>query len=125
QWVTGGFVATPNFLMGHALAYDGSGNTPGDWQDVFPPTPDAANSNISGIDYLDVTPVITVYPNPSIDRISGASTARGMLRIYDVRGTLVREMNKVSEVVTLDLDGVVSGNYYITLGDLSVKFRKD
>jgi Secretion system C-terminal sorting domain len=125
QWVTGGFVPTPNFLMGHAMAYDGSGDAPGDWQDVFPPTPDAANNTTSSVGDLDITPIITVYPNPSTDRISVASTAMGIVRIYDVRGTLVREMNKSAEVVTIDLDGVVNGNYYITLGDLSVKFRKD
>lgn len=125
QWVTGGFVPTPNFLLGQALAYDGEGNTPGDWQDVFPPTPDAENNTVSSVGDIQADALVHVYPNPAADRISLSCEAKGLVRIYDVRGVLVLEWIKQSAIEEIDLSGIQAGNYYLTLGDASVKFRKD
>jgi len=121
QWTVGGFVVTPNFLMGHSMAYDGDGNAPSDWQDVFPPTADA--SNVRGVEELSVSSVIMVYPNPSTEKISVQCSQKGMVRLFDVRGSLVKEVEKTTGEVVIDMSDVVNGNYFVELNGRTVQFR--
>ena len=121
QWTVGGFAPTVNFLALDALAYDGSGNAPSDWQQVNPPTPDA--QNIVGVEELSVSTVITVYPNPAAEKISVQCVQKGMVRMFDARGTLVKEMEKTSGELVMDVRDVVNGNYFIELNGRTVQFR--
>jgi len=79
--------------------------------------------NVTGVEELSVSSVIMVYPNPSTEKISVQCSQKGMVRLFDVRGSLVKEVEKTTGEVVIDMSDVVNGNYFVELNGRTVQFR--
>ena len=70
---------------------------------------------------------IEIYPNPAKDviKLSAVGNQPSTLKIYNVSGTIIDEIDFNSNEIEINVSEYKSGIYYIEINDKTVKFIKE
>ena len=86
----------------------------------------------TGITTYDAPDALSVFPNPASDQLYisySGHAAKALIRVYDMKGTLVKQQQLSGTSVTLDLSGFDNGLYLLSLSDgktvITKKFLKN
>ena len=79
----------------------------------------------NGINYIDLSDKILIYPNPAIDElnidINSIQTLPENISITDIRGKLVHKLLNVASHQKLDVTNLEKGMYFITISGKNCK----
>jgi len=79
----------------------------------------------SGINYIDLSDKIAVYPNPAVDElnidIKKIQLLPDNISVTDIRGKKVYQLTTVSHHQTIDVTGLEKGMYFITISGINCK----
>ena len=79
----------------------------------------------NGINYIDLSDKILIYPNPAIDElnidINNIQTLPENISITDIRGKLVYKLLNVASHQKLDVANLEKGMYFITISEKNCK----
>lgn len=99
---------------GQILVMEGPQGSPSEVADNGDVLPESSN--------MDQMPSVDVYPNPTVDFLNVSlpsydEAVQGSLRLYDIKGKLIKEqvVNSESGLVQLDLSGLPEGAYTLSL----------
>ena len=59
--------------------------------------------------------LFTIFPNPNQDKISIKSIFNGEIKIYNLKGQIVKRKQKISETETINVSNLNKGIYLIEL----------
>lgn len=102
-------------------AFVGKDLTPGDYLELNPDTTVCYNGTVS-LEGLNQPLNFNIYPNPTSDWIQIEMTefATGQLRLFDVLGQLVQEEKMTSSKISININDLNTGVYFMTFNNRSI-----
>jgi Secretion system C-terminal sorting domain len=121
-YVAGGYYSpTMPFGTNTLINVDNTANT----EDVFV----AKLSNIVGINEMNYSENISVYPNPATNDLTIEVSQKSLIEIYNIEGRLIESTKTNNSFTKIDISWLSKGMYFLKasndLGNAVVKFVKE